>query len=146
MRPVCSRWMMHSHAEQPVRSHLVFNLHGKRCNHATASRLLCGLSLAHLEDSSQLIPSCLQGALVVSLILGESGYEAVITLAGAEITQPFLQTRWYLRELGMYNNNTFAWINDTIFLLTFTFMRYTACSSLLFYNTASHLFVHVSIS
>ncbi|EDQ91060.1 uncharacterized protein MONBRDRAFT_23965 [Monosiga brevicollis MX1] len=63
--------------------------------------------------------------LVASLLLGKSGYEAVAVLAGAEITNPFLSVRWFLRHLKAYDT-PFACLNDTVFALTFAFVRVMA--------------------
>ena len=60
--------------------------------------------------------------MATSLFLGESGYEATAALAGAELTNPFLAVRWYLKSLGMYQSR-FGMINDAIFTVSFTFVR-----------------------
>jgi hypothetical protein len=54
--------------------------------------------------------------------LGESGYESAAVLAGAELTNPFLAVRWFLKALGYYNT-PFGLVNDTFFAVTFTFLR-----------------------
>eukprot|EP00045_Choanoeca_perplexa_P022278 m.8960 g.8960 ORF g.8960 m.8960 type:complete len:255 (-) comp9327_c0_seq1:6-770(-) len=71
-------------------------------------------------------------ALVASLLLGESGYETTAVLAGSELTNPFLATRWYLKSLGYYKTR-FGFINDTFFAVTFTFLR-IGWGSGMFYN------------
>ena len=68
-------------------------------------------------------------SLLYGLYLGCSGSEITSTLWGSELTNPFLQTRWFLREQKLYQT-TFAKINDIIFLSLFAFVRVGIGSSL----------------
>ena len=74
-------------------------------------------------------------ALVFILFDGFSGPELVATLLGTEISNPFLQIRWFMRETKRYQ--TFAAkLNDVIFMSMFLGWR-LGPGSLLFYRTIS---------
>ena len=66
-----------------------------------------------------------------SLATGFSGSELVATAAGAEFSNPLLQTRWFLREFGAYDGHL-ALIVDTLFTLTFGLVRFGIGSALLY--------------
>ena len=51
--------------------------------------------------------------------------------AGAEFSNPLLQTRWFLREFGAYDGHL-ALIVDTLFTLTFGLVRFGIGSALLY--------------
>lgn len=61
-------------------------------------------------------------ALVGGLFLHQSGSEICLTLWGSELTNPFLQCRWFLRETNQYNSY-FAAFNDLVFFGIFTCAR-----------------------
>lgn len=62
-----------------------------------------------------------------------SGPELVATILGTEISNPFLQMRWFMRETGQYR--TFlAKLNDIIFMTLFIVWR-LGPGSLLWYRT-----------
>lgn len=64
---------------------------------------------------------------------GYSGPELVATILGTEVSNPFLQIRWFLRETGNYE--TFlAKVNDIIFMALFVGWR-IGPGSLLWYRT-----------
>ena len=69
--------------------------------------------------------------LVFSLGTGFSGSELVATAAGAEFSNPLLQTRWFLRELGAYDGYL-AFTVDTLFTVTFGLVRFGIGSALLY--------------
>ncbi|KAM6972866.1 TLC domain-containing protein 5a [Aplochiton taeniatus] len=61
------------------------------------------------------------GILLV-LWLGESGIEGCSVLFGTEITNPVLQTRWFLREVGRHET-LLGDLVDVTFVVLFVFMR-----------------------
>lgn len=61
-------------------------------------------------------------AMVASLWMESSGSEVCAVLWGSELTNPFLQIRWFLKNGKMYNS-TFAYINDWVFFLLFGMVR-----------------------
>lgn len=64
---------------------------------------------------------------------GYSGPELVATILGTEISNPFLQLRWFMRETAKYE--TFlAKVNDIIFMTLFIIWR-LGPGSLLWYRT-----------
>jgi hypothetical protein len=65
------------------------------------------------------------------LFNGKYGTELVATIGGAEITNPLLQLRWFLRETGRHNTFV-ADVVDWAFMLLFTFFRIGFGSSLLY--------------
>ena len=62
-----------------------------------------------------------------------SGPELVATILGTEISNPFLQLRWFLRETGQYET-LLAKVNDIIFMTVFICWR-LGPGSLLWYRT-----------
>ncbi|XP_014671060.1 PREDICTED: transmembrane protein 136-like [Priapulus caudatus] len=56
------------------------------------------------------------------LYIGESGIEMVATLFGAELTNPMLQYRWFLRETGRTKSRIYE-INNLAFVLSFAILR-----------------------
>ncbi|RUS69193.1 hypothetical protein EGW08_023044 [Elysia chlorotica] len=66
------------------------------------------------------------------LIAGHYGTELVCTIGGAEITNPLLQLRWFLRELGHYKGTIWGHIVDWAFMLSFGFIRIVLGSILLY--------------
>jgi len=62
-----------------------------------------------------------------------SGPELVATILGTEISNPFLQLRWFMRETGQYQTFV-AKVNDIIFMSVFIVWR-LGPGSLLWYQT-----------
>ncbi|XP_003387091.1 PREDICTED: transmembrane protein 136-like [Amphimedon queenslandica] len=57
-----------------------------------------------------------------SLYTGSYGSELTAVLGGSEVTNPFLQTRWFLKEMQLYKGRT-AFIIDTLFFVTYLCFR-----------------------
>jgi hypothetical protein len=74
-------------------------------------------------------------ALLLGLLLGESGAEITATLAGSEVSNPLLQLRWFLRELGLQHSHI-AKINEFAFGVVFLTVR-LGPGTALFYCTMS---------
>ena len=70
--------------------------------------------------------------LTTCFALGWWGTEMVTTIFGAEITNPLLQLRWFLRETGNYKT-LFGDIVDLSFMFLFGFFR-IFLGSILLYN------------
>lgn len=60
--------------------------------------------------------------ILLTLWLGESGIESCAVLFGSEITNPLLQTRWFLKQTGRYETRL-GDIVDILFVLLFVLMR-----------------------
>lgn len=71
-------------------------------------------------------------SMVYGLYTRHSGAEIIATIFGSELTNPFLQLRWFLRETNNYQT-TFAYINDIIFMALFFYLRIGVGSCLLYY-------------
>ncbi|KAM3869007.1 TLC domain-containing protein 5 [Diretmus argenteus] len=69
--------------------------------------------------------------ILVALFLGKSGCETCAVIFGSEITNPLLQTRWFLRQVGRYDSLLGDAV-DLLFILMFTFVR-VGVGSMLFY-------------
>jgi hypothetical protein len=69
--------------------------------------------------------------LVAGLYLGTSGTELVATIGGAEFSNPMLQSRWFLREVGLYDT-AYDFVTDTIFTVSFAFVRFGVGTPLLY--------------
>lgn len=61
-------------------------------------------------------------AMLGSMWMNKSGAEVTLTTWGSELTNPFLQVRWFLRENGSYNTK-FSFFNDFIFFTVFFIVR-----------------------
>ena len=61
-------------------------------------------------------------AMLMSLSTQFSASEVLLTTWGSELTNPFLQIRWFLRETKNYQT-MFAYINDLIFFILFFIVR-----------------------
>ena len=61
-------------------------------------------------------------SLVGVLLHGKSASEVVAVVWGSELTNPFLQIRWFLREAKAYDTNL-SKVNDVIFIILFAFVR-----------------------
>ncbi|XP_019613533.1 PREDICTED: transmembrane protein 136-like [Branchiostoma belcheri] len=60
--------------------------------------------------------------LAAALILGVSGTDVIGVIFGAELTNPFLQLRWFFKETGRYRTLP-AEINDLLFISLFAGVR-----------------------
>ncbi|XP_072319126.1 TLC domain-containing protein 5a [Eucyclogobius newberryi] len=60
--------------------------------------------------------------ILFTLWLGESGIESCAVIFGSEITNPLLQTRWFLKQTG-HHKTVLGDIVDTLFVLLFVVMR-----------------------
>ena len=60
--------------------------------------------------------------LTYGLYTGMYGCELVTVIAGSESSNPFLQTRWFLKEYDLYKGNLAKFI-DYSFVATFLFVR-----------------------
>ncbi|XP_028320471.1 TLC domain-containing protein 5a [Gouania willdenowi] len=60
--------------------------------------------------------------ILLTLWLGESGIEGCAVLFGSEITNPLLQTRWFLKQTGRYRT-LLGDVVDVLFMLLFVVMR-----------------------
>jgi hypothetical protein len=69
-------------------------------------------------------------ALSTGLVLGTSGPELIATIGGAEFSNPMLQSRWFLREVGLYDT-ALGFVADTLFAVTFFVIRFTLGTALL---------------
>ena len=74
--------------------------------------------------------------LALALYLEHSGAELIGTIFGSEISNPCLQMRWFLREMGRYDT-TFAKVNDIAFILLFLCIRIGLGAGLFYYTMAS---------
>ena len=84
-------------------------------------------------------------AFVYSLYYQTSASEILLTTWGSEITNPFFQIRWFLRETGN-NKSKFAFFNDMTFSLLFLFVRNFVGGILLYislFTSKMSLFVKV---
>lgn len=66
------------------------------------------------------------------LVAGYYGTELVCTIGGAEITNPLLQLRWFLREMGLYRGTILGHLVDWAFMFSFGFIRIGLGSILLY--------------
>ncbi|XP_061596289.1 TLC domain-containing protein 5-like [Cololabis saira] len=69
--------------------------------------------------------------ILVALAMGESGCETCGVIFGSEITNPLLQTRWFLRKLGLYESLLGDAV-DLLFILLFATVRVGA-GTVMFY-------------
>lgn len=69
--------------------------------------------------------------LIGSLWMNRCGAEVASGIWGSELTNPFLQFRWFLRETGRYHT-MFALLNDVIFIVYFGVVRILIGGYLLF--------------
>jgi len=81
-------------------------------------------------------------SLIGGLCLNHSGAEICITLWGSELTNPFLQIRWFLKELKQYDTS-FGKLNDFLFFWFFAFSRVGVGTALafLFYHAKKTIFI-----
>ena len=84
-------------------------------------------------------------AMVVSLWAGRSASEVLLTTWGSELTNPFLQVRWFLRETNNYET-MFAFLNDLVFIIMFFVVRVmvgTVVAYYLYYSQDTAFFMKV---
>lgn len=67
----------------------------------------------------------------LALYRGTNGTEMIATIFGSELTNPLLQTRWFLRETSQHKTWYYD-INDAIFILLFSFLRIGIASNLMY--------------
>lgn len=60
--------------------------------------------------------------ILLALLMGVSGCETCGVIFGSEITNPLLQTRWFLRKLGLYDSLLGDAV-DLLFILLFATVR-----------------------
>lgn len=61
-------------------------------------------------------------SLVGGLLHGQSASEITAVIWGSELTNPFLQVRWFLKQTNQYGT-TFARVNDFVFFSLFALVR-----------------------
>ena len=76
-------------------------------------------------------------AMMTSLYQGVSGTEVNVAIFLAEVTNPMLQFRWFMRELAFKRNNVWYELNDFLFIAAFIVMR-VVLAPCLAYNEISH--------
>ncbi|XP_056140222.1 TLC domain-containing protein 5 [Lampris incognitus] len=69
--------------------------------------------------------------ILLALVMGRSGCETCAVIFGSELTNPLLQTRWFLRQLGRYDSLLGDAV-DLLFILLFATVR-VGVGSVLFY-------------
>ncbi|XP_064650848.1 TLC domain-containing protein 5-like isoform X2 [Lineus longissimus] len=69
--------------------------------------------------------------MTMTLLCGKYGTEMTAAIFGSEISNPFLQMRWFIKETGNYQT-WYAEINDALFMSLFGFMRIGVGSYLLY--------------
>ncbi|KAK3106996.1 hypothetical protein FSP39_004631 [Pinctada imbricata] len=69
--------------------------------------------------------------MTVAVVTGKYGTEMIATIFGSEVTNPLLQTRWFLRETGNYNTRLGTFV-DITFMSMFGFFRIGIGSYLLY--------------
>lgn len=74
--------------------------------------------------------------ILLTLFLGESGIEGCAVLFGSEITNPLLQTRWFLKQTGKYATRLGDAV-DALFVLLFVTMRIFVGGTMLYCELAS---------
>lgn len=60
--------------------------------------------------------------ILLALLMGVSGCETCGVIFGSELTNPLLQTRWFLRQVGLYNSLLGDAV-DLLFILLFATVR-----------------------
>lgn len=63
---------------------------------------------------------------------GANSAEAIFCIWGGELTNPFLQIRWFLKETN-HGSSSFSWWNDFLFALSFLFIRAGVFTVLAYY-------------
>ncbi|XP_061869918.1 TLC domain-containing protein 5 [Colius striatus] len=74
--------------------------------------------------------------IAASLALGESAAEVNAVIFGSEITNPLLQARWFLKEMGCYHSFT-GDVVDFFFVVLFTGVRIGVGAWLMYCELAS---------
>lgn len=70
-------------------------------------------------------------SMIYGLFTDHSGAEIIATIFGSELTNPFLQLRWFLRETRNYYT-TLAYFNDLAFMGLFFYLRLGVGSCLMY--------------
>ncbi|KAL5019845.1 hypothetical protein ScPMuIL_002737 [Solemya velum] len=84
------------------------------------------------EDTVMLVHHSLSlVGLGLTFLMGKYGTEMVATICGAELTNPLLQLRWFLREMGRADS-VLAEIVDHAFMISFGLLRIGVGSALLY--------------
>ncbi|TWW75203.1 TLC domain-containing protein 5 [Takifugu flavidus] len=60
--------------------------------------------------------------LLLALVMGVSGCETCAVVFGSELTNPLLQIRWFLRQLGLYDS-LLGDVVDLLFIVLFAIVR-----------------------
>lgn len=60
--------------------------------------------------------------LLLALVMGVSGCETCAVIFGSELTNPLLQVRWFLRQLGLYDS-LLGDVVDLLFIVLFAIVR-----------------------
>lgn len=60
--------------------------------------------------------------LLLALVMGVSGCETCAVIFGSELTNPLLQIRWFLRQLGLYHS-LLGDVVDLLFIVLFAIVR-----------------------
>jgi len=84
-------------------------------------------------------------SMLISLWTQHSASEVLLTTWGSELTNPFLQIRWFLRETGNYQS-IFGFINDLVFFVLFFILRTvvgTVVAYYLYHASETTLFMKV---
>lgn len=74
--------------------------------------------------------------ILLTLWLGESGIEGCAVLFGSEITNPLLQTRWFLKQTGKYATRLGDAV-DALFVVLFVTMRIFVGGTMLYCELVS---------
>ena len=69
---------------------------------------------------------------VIVLLLGVSGTEFIAAIFGSEVTNPFLQARWFLRQTDKHKS-WFGELNDFVFMMLFGYLRIGVGSNLMYW-------------
>eukprot|EP00042_Codosiga_hollandica_P022480 m.83349 g.83349 ORF g.83349 m.83349 type:complete len:164 (+) comp50804_c0_seq28:425-916(+) len=72
--------------------------------------------------------------LLFSLCVGVSGCELLATIGGAEVTNPLLQARWFLKETKQHSGTRYGFAVDFLFTLTFGLFRFGLGTPLLIHE------------
>lgn len=70
--------------------------------------------------------------ILLALIMGVSGCETCGVIFGSELTNPLLQTRWFLRQLGLYDSLLGDAV-DLLFIFLFATVR-VGVGTVMFYR------------
>ncbi|KAM4619765.1 TLC domain-containing protein 5 [Polymixia lowei] len=74
--------------------------------------------------------------ILLALFTGKSGCETCAVIFGSEITNPLLQTRWFLRQVGRYDSLLGDAV-DLLFILLFATVRVGVGTMMFYYELTS---------